>query len=96
MVRVNEQYVIDVDERCYTVKFDKHKTDKNGNAVYDVCGYYGTLEGAIKGVIKSMNSKALSEGIHTLEQALNVVMANNKQFEEILERAVVCIEQDKR
>lgn len=90
MIRVNENYVIDVDERCYTVKFDKHKTDKNGNAIYDVCGYYGNLEGAIKGVIKSMNSKMLSEGIHTLEQALNIVTTNNKQFEAMLEKVVVC------
>lgn len=86
MVRVNEYYVIDVDERNYTVKLDKHKTDKKGNAVYDVCGYYGTIEGAIKGVINSMNSKSLADGIHTLEQALNIVATNNKQFEEMLEK----------
>lgn len=95
MVRVNEQYVIDVDERNYTVKLDKHKTDKKGNPIYDVCGYYGTLETAIKGVIGSMNKSKLSQGTHTLEEAVKIVCENNKQFEEMLERAVH-IEQSKR
>jgi hypothetical protein len=88
MVRINENYIIDVDEKCYAVKFDKHKTDKKGNAVYDVCGYYGSLESAIKGVIKSMNSKALSEGIHSLEQAIEVVSSNNRCFENMLKKAL--------
>ena len=28
MIRVNDDYVIDVDSMCYTTKIDKHKTDK--------------------------------------------------------------------
>lgn len=92
MVRVNKTYVIDVDENCYTVKIDKHKTDKKGKAVYEVCGYYGSLESALKGVIKSMNSKALSEGVHTLEQAIKIVSANNSKFEDILKKALAEME----
>ena len=46
MIRVNNDYVIDADEMCYTVKIDKHKTytDKNGRAshVYDIKGYYNS------------------------------------------------------
>ena len=40
MIRVNDEYVIDVDSMCYTTKIDKHKTDKKGNPVYEVVGYF--------------------------------------------------------
>ena len=52
MIRVNDDYVIDVDSMCYTTKIDKHKTDKKGNPVYEVVGYYKDLDGAILAVIK--------------------------------------------
>ena len=57
MIRVNDDYVIDVDSMCYTTKIDKHKTDKKGNPVYEVVGYYKDLDGAILAVVKSMNRK---------------------------------------
>ena len=84
MIRVTENYCIDVDEQCYTVNFDKHQTDKKGNHVYVTVGYYGTLENAIKGVIKDMNKKQLKDGEHTLKEALTIVKENNNKFTELL------------
>ena len=55
MIKVDENYYIDVDDNCYTVKIDMHKQDKKGSQIYTTEGYYGNLEGALKGVIKSMN-----------------------------------------
>ena len=87
MVRINETYCVDVDENCYTVKIDKHTTDKKGNAVYVTVGYYGTLENAIKGVIKDMNKKDLKKDC-TLEEALKIVQHNNMEFEKLLRKAM--------
>ena len=88
MIRVNDDYVIDVDSMCYTTKIDKHKTDKKGNPVYEVVGYYKDLDGAILAVVKSMNRKELSEGVHDLKSALGIIQASNEQFEKLLREVI--------
>jgi len=88
MIQVDKNYVIDVDRHCYTVKIDKHKEDKNGNPVYEVWGYYSSLENAIKGVIDSMTTAKLKRGTHTLEEALQIVQKNNDQFTKLLKDVV--------
>ena len=88
MIRVNENYCIDVDEKCYTVKIDKHKEDKNGTPIFETVGYFSSLETAIKGVIISMNRKQLKDGIYTLKEALEIVQENNRKFNELLEEVV--------
>lgn len=88
MIQVDKNYVIDVDRHCYTVKIDKHKEDKNGNPVFEVYGYYGSLENAIKGVIDAMNTAKLKRGTHTLEEALQIVQKNNDQFTKLLKKVV--------
>ena len=88
MIRVNDNYVIDVDSMCYTAKIDKHKTDKKGNPVYEVVGYYKDLDGAILAVVKSMNRKELSEGVYELKEALEIIQASNEQFETLLKEVV--------
>jgi uncharacterized protein with von Willebrand factor type A (vWA) domain len=56
--------------------------------VYNTVGYYSNLEGAIKGVIEDMNARALKDGTHTLKEALEIVIENNKRFIELLEKAL--------
>ena len=54
MIRVNEDFVIDVDERRYTPKEDLHKTsvDKDGKErnVYKIIGYYTSFQGAVNAI----------------------------------------------
>lgn len=88
MIRVNDNYVIDVDSMCYTAKIDKHKTDKKGNPVYEVVGYYKDLDGAVLAIVKSMNRSKLSEGVHDLKTALGIIQASNEQFEKLLREVV--------
>lgn len=88
MIQVDKNYIIDVDKHCYTVKIDKHREDKNGNPVYDVWGYYSSLENAIKGVIDAMNTAKLKRGTHDLEKALQIVQKTNDQFTKLLKKAV--------
>lgn len=84
MIKVDENYYIDVDDNCYSVKIDMHKQDKKGAQIYTTEGYYGSLEGALKGVIKSMNKRKFSSSDFELKEALKIVQQNNNRFEELL------------
>lgn len=84
MIRVDNDYYIDVDEQCYTVKIDTHKTDKKGNEVYVIVGYYKNLQNAIKGVIDYQNKKKLKSENYDLKEALKIVLDNNTRFEKLL------------
>ena len=87
MIRVNENYCIDVDDKCYTVKIDKHKVDKKGNPVYEIVGYFKNLENAIKGVIDSINKKKLQSD-YTLKEALTIIQESNRKFEELMKEVI--------
>lgn len=97
MVRVNEDYIIEVDPLNYTVMRDAHRkttrvNKSTGESVevdaFTTVGYYGNLAEAIKGVIKDMNAKALKDGVHTLKEALEIVVNNNNRFYELLEKVL--------
>lgn len=74
MIRVNDDYVIEVDEMNYTVKKDLHKkaVDKNGEEydMYKTLGYFNNLENALSGIIKNRLVTAYSDGEITLEEAI--------------------------
>ena len=85
MIRVHKDYVIDADEMCYTVKIDKHKTytDKNGRVshVYDIKGYYNSLESALLGVKRDMTRSALSETDEvSINEAIKIIRKINDDF----------------
>ena len=97
MVRVSKDYVIEIDSLNYTVKRDTHRKTIKKDIVtgkeietdlFTTVGYFSDLTGAIKGVIHDMNSRALSDGVHTLEEALKTVIENNRTFSELLEKAL--------
>ena len=96
MIRVNDDYIIDVDPHNYIVKRDLHKVrvtlnDKTGeetrSPLYYTVGYFGDIPSAVRGIIRDMNKLGLSEGIHTLTEAVKIVQDNNKQFYDLLDRA---------
>ena len=88
LIQVTDDYYIDVSDTCYAVKFDKRKLDKKGKPMFEVIGYYSNFSFAVAAVIESMNKKQLMIGVHTLEQALEIVNANVKQFTELLDKVV--------
>lgn len=89
MIRVNNDYIVDVDDMNFIAKEDKHKTitDKNGitKNVYYTIGYYGTLEGALDGIRRDMIKKNLTEGEVSLKEAIEVINKANYEFKEILQ-----------
>ena len=88
MIIVDKNYCIDVDKNCYTVKIDKHKTNKKGEKIYETVGYFTSLAGAIKGIINSMNKSKFNEGVYTLEEAIKVIAESNEHFEKLLEKVM--------
>lgn len=97
MVKVNDDYIIEIDSLNYTVKRDEHKTKeekvKDSDEVkivpvFTTVGYFYDLASSILGVIKDMNRRQLGEGTHELREAVNMVMNNNRHFEALLEKAL--------
>lgn len=96
MIRVNDDYIIDVDPHNYIVKRDLHKervtvNDKTGEETrspqYNTVGYFGDIPSAIRGVIRDMNRLGVSEGVHSLTEAVKIVQDNNKKLYDLLDRA---------
>lgn len=75
MVRINKDYIVDVDTYEYTAKQDLHKEDKEGNPIYKTVGHYGTLKNAILGIFKHKGQKVLSEGEYSLNEAVDALSA---------------------
>ena len=91
MIRINDDYVITVDELCYTLKQDAHrmsvdkKTGKE-SPVYYYIGYYATLENALKGYIRLMIDKRLGSGNYNIREALDVIREERENLEKLIEK----------
>jgi len=73
MIRVNDNYVIEVDPYNYTPKENLHRTDKNGDPLFKTIGYYNNLRSAVKGVLDYDIKKSLSDGDKSLYEAVRVL-----------------------
>ena len=88
MIRLNNDYFIDVDDMNYTLKRDTHKTytDKNGKEInsVEVISYFSSLNNAIIGARNYFIGKSLQDGEYSLKEAVNRVEEVNKHFEDML------------
>lgn len=84
MIRVNDNYVVLVDTLSYKACVDTHRVTKKGKPVYNTIGYYSNLEQALLGIVEDMNAKELSDGVHTLTEAIEIIKANNKIYDDML------------
>ena len=93
MVKVNDDYIIEVDSLNYTVKRDEHRTREEKVTgsdevkvvpVFTTVGYFYDLTASIRGVIKDMNRRELGSGTHTLQEAVDIVIKNNSRVTELL------------
>lgn len=91
MIRIDEDYIIKVDENNYTACRDLHKTrvDKSGNESMsvDVIGYYSNLKQACKGILEYKVRKSLMDNEHTLETAILTLNSIYLEFSTILIKA---------
>lgn len=91
MIRIDEDYIIKVEEKNYIACRDLHKTrvDKAGNESMsvDVIGYYSNLKQAIKGILEYKVRKSLMDNEHTLESAISTLNSIYKEFATTLVKA---------
>ena len=78
MIRVNNDYVIEVDPLNFTVKLDGHKKTVNQKTgeesdVFYTVGHYTKLSGALSGCLRDMQARKLMEGEYDLKEAIKVV-----------------------
>lgn len=88
MIRVSDDYYIDVDPLSYTAKVDLHKTttDKKGNEVNcnKIIGYYSTLRGAVRAIVAYEVKSKLSEIETPLNEAIRLVNEASDRLEDLL------------
>lgn len=85
MIRVNDEFVITVNDCTYIAAVDKHKTDKEGKPMYKTIGYYPSVKMALKGIFKYKARIVLGEGEKTLTEAINALETIENEFEEALQ-----------
>lgn len=84
MIKINDDYFVDVDAFNYTAKTDTHKVDKKGQRIIYTIGYYSDLRNAVKGILE-YDAKQKFKGVDlTLYEAVKELDKNNKQLEKIL------------
>jgi hypothetical protein len=80
-IHIQDKVYVESDERQYTIKEYTGKTDKEGNETYKVHGYFGSLQQAVKKLIKmeivqseATNLKELLDDIGRIEEKINALI----------------------
>ena len=94
MIRVNDDWVIDVDSLNYMPKRDMHRDkvvrrkDGSETVVHDYrgeYGYYTTLKGALRAIARIEYKNALTGSETALTDAIKLMDETVKRFENLLE-----------
>lgn len=84
MVKLNNEYIVRVDENNYTLMRDRKKFDKEGRPLYETIGYYADLAQAVNGAIQHTTRCRLSEGVCDLCKAIRIIRECNAEFKDLL------------
>lgn len=94
MIRIDDDYYIDVDGRNYIVCKDFHRTEvrkmPDGREaefkVFDMIAYYGTLSEAVSGLAKYLAMQKFSAGEYKLWEAVEEIRKINKGLSDLIEK----------
>ena len=94
MIRINDDWVIDVDQYNYILKKDLHivrtRKNKDGSEAeehsYKVAGYFSSLSGALRGFGEEIIRDKLRDGTHPLCEALQTIRDCTREWNEAVER----------
>ena len=90
MIRVNEDWVVDVDSYNYILKKDLHRMtkDRNGKPIpaYDTQGYFSSLQAALERLGEEMVREKLMGGTRCLAEAVNAIREGRDEWRELIGR----------
>ena len=86
MIVINENYYIEVDSLCYVLKRKGSGLNKKGEPVKTdrTLGFYGDVQGCIKGAVKDSKLCAFKKESYSLEEAFKKIKEINESFELLL------------
>lgn len=91
MIRINNDYGIDIDDMNYTLfRFGiaGPKSKKPGEETKTILGYYSSIESVLSAAIKYMEKDALSEGEYSLTAALKKIVEIREGFGGLLKKVL--------
>lgn len=85
MVKIDNEYMINANEKCYTLEkigIVQDKESKNyGKEVTTIEGYYSTIESALNGYIREKTRKYINKPIiNTLEELLSEIKTMDNEL----------------
>lgn len=90
MIRINEDWIIDIDKYNYTLRRDMHTTrtvKKNGaeieEDVYTTVGHYPSLKKALENLGNEIIRYKLMDGEYTLKTAVEAIRECCDEWEKI-------------
>lgn len=88
MIHIKDDYYIDSDAYQFILKQDMHRVDKEGKPVFDLIGYYATVEQALRGYLKTQMRGYASKPDIEIGEALDF-------FEQMIKELVERCNQDR-
>ena len=91
MIRINDDWVVDVDDYQYILKKDMHKMVKakrKGNpdvALYVTKGYFSSLRKALERLGEEMVRQRLKAGSPSLQEALHTIRECRDEWRRLVE-----------
>ena len=83
MIRINNDYIIDIDEYNYMVKKDMHCIRMGVR--FETKGIYGSLEKALDRVHEEIIKDKLKDGEHSLGEALQIIRECTEEWRKLCE-----------
>jgi hypothetical protein len=89
MVRVNDDWVVDVDTYNYILKRDMHrmvrgkKKEDPDVPLYTIKGYFPSLSAALNHLGEEMVRERLTEGVRTLREAVQAIQECREEWRKI-------------
>ena len=82
MIKINDDFYIDADSNCYTLKektvVKDEKSKKFGEEVFKDRGYYVTLEGILNGFLKAQTRDWINKNGGYIKDLLKEVQKQNE------------------
>lgn len=84
MVKLTDDYFVDVNGTTFTLMLDKHKVDKKNEPITEVVGYYMSLASAVKAAADDLIGRKLADGSYSLAEAVKLMQEITAEFSSLL------------